>query len=170
MILKPHHDGYVAFSVSSKIEIINVFMMELPNQIIKTAGIIQALSMSTPAIAFIGIHDVMVKINKMVILLFQYTGHVYLLYLLLLQQLSKHRIFLIFPWTEILWYKIVVIRIKNKTNGNISSSNSLSNYLYDLCCIHSLSIASIVMETRTIGYRCNKILDILFGVLNCKCT
>eukprot|EP01083_Nonionella_stella_P118954 355302_1 len=122
MILKPHHNGYLPFSFSSKIEIINVFMMELPNQIIKTAGIIQALSMSTPAIAFIGLHDVMVKINKMVILLFQYTSHVYLLYLLLLQQLSKYRIFLIFPWIEIIWYKIVVIRIQNKTNDNINST------------------------------------------------
>eukprot|EP01084_Bolivina_argentea_P190637 327534_1 len=74
IVLKPHHNGYVAFSVSSKMEIINVFMMELQNQIFKTAGIIQALSISTPAITFIGLHDVMVKINKMVILVFQYTG------------------------------------------------------------------------------------------------
>eukprot|EP01083_Nonionella_stella_P195752 720778_1 len=125
MILKPHHNGYLPFSFSSKMEIINVFMMELPNQIIKTAGIIRALCMSTPAIAFIGIHDVMVKINKMVILLFQYTSDVYLLYLLLLiiilQQLSKYRIFVIFPWSQIIWYKTVIIRIKNNTNHNISS-------------------------------------------------
>eukprot|EP01084_Bolivina_argentea_P124566 220733_1 len=123
--------------------------------------------MSTPAIAFIGIHDVMVKINNMVVLLFQYTSDVYLLYLLLLiiilQQLIKHRIFLIFPWIEIIWYKIVVIRIQNKTNDNINSTNSLSNYLYNLCCIHYLSIASIVMETRTIGYS-----DVIkyFGIAN----
>ncbi len=106
--------------------------MELLNQLIKITQFMNITSVSTTDITFNVINEVMVKVNQRIILLCQLHNHVYLVYLWqLLLQFDNYRIFLIFLWIQLIWYKIHAEPIQNITNGNITSNISLSNYFYE---------------------------------------